>query len=112
MTNFKIKACLDLPTGRSHTGDFIAHLHRLTHLFEQTLVMPIDAQIILPMIDDEQITKPAQPIRKDHLARCNGLDWAALTGANDDAPPRPAIGTLSPKTPLHAPLSGHGCPFL
>src|SRR5690625_7036014 len=84
MTNFKIKSSLYLPTSGPHTCHLVTGADLLAHLLKQTLVMSIYRQIALPVVNDEQIAKAAQPIGIYNLSSCCGAGGAALASSDDN----------------------------
>src|SRR6267378_4027719 len=69
--------------------------HRLPDLLEHRFVVPVDGEIALSVVDDEQVSKAAQPVGEHHTPRCDRPHLLPRRRANEQALPRgPAAGTL------------------
>src|SRR5690606_7099160 len=82
-------------------GNRLAGRHGLTDLFEQTLVIGVDAQVLSAVVENENVAESVEPVGIDHPACRDRLDLRALARAQHDSAPYAAIGPLGAETALY-----------
>src|SRR5690606_13860913 len=66
---------------------------------QKTVVIPVNSQIIVAVIDDDQVAVAAHPVRKYNFAGRDRDDILAAARADEQAAPaRPALRALGAKT--------------
>ena len=88
MADFKIQCWPVLSATLADKGYGLTSFHMFAGLFEQCLVVAIEAHITFAMIDDHQQAVTFEPVGKQHFAIGDGLH--ALANATANQQPFPA----------------------
>ena len=86
VTDLEIEAGSCLPSRITDPGDGLALCHRIAPVLEKALVVAIERQITVTMIDDDELTKPPEPVGEDDASGKDGL-YGTTTATRDNDPP-------------------------
>ena len=82
---FKVEAGRASTSVRSGDGNGFAAIHPVTLLFDQGLVVRIQANVAITVVYDQQVARTSQPVREYNAPRVYGADRGALRGADDNS---------------------------